>query len=112
MRDCKICRIYSDIQDKVTSVIFAKKIAEEEERKRKLKVLIICISVGVAVVAAIATAAVFLASKTQEGERRGKLLVEKIKGKFARKAEECECEEEDFECCECQCEEADITVEE
>jgi len=114
MRDCKICRIYSDVQDKVSSVIFAKKIAEEE-RKRKLTVLIVCISVAVAVVAAIATAVVYLASKTEEGERRGKILVEKIKAKLPKKAcaeECCECEcEETAECCECEAA-AEETVEE
>ena len=102
MRDCKICRIYSDVQDKVSSVIFAKQIAEEE-RKRKLTVLIVLISVGVAVVAAVATAAIYLASKTEEGERRGKILVEKIKSKLPKKAEccECDCEEVVEEACEC-----------
>ena len=117
MRDCKICRIYSDVQDKVTSVIFAKQIAEEE-RKRKLTVMIVLISVGVAVVAAIAAAAIYLAAKTEEGERRGKVLVEKIKAKMPKlpkKACECECAEEACECecaeeaCECAAEE---TVEE
>ena len=56
-------------------------------------------AVSDAVVAAIATAAVYLASKTEEGERRGKILVEKIKAKLPKKAEA-------EECCECECEEA------
>lgn len=123
MRDCKICRIYSDVQDKVTSVIFAKQIAEEE-RKRKLTVMIVLISVGVAVVAAVAAAAIYLAAKTEEGERRGKILVNKIKEKMPKlpkKACECECAEEACECAEeacecveeaCECECAEETVEE
>ena len=45
----KFSRIYSDVQDKVSSVIFAKRIAEEEQR-RKTTLLIVLISVGVAVV--------------------------------------------------------------
>lgn len=109
MRDCKICRIYSDVQDKVSSVIFAKQIAEEE-RKRKLTVAIVLISVGVAVVAAVAAAAIYLSAKTEEGERRGKILVEKIKSKLPKKAEVCECEEAVEEACEC-CEEAAEVVE-
>ena len=104
MRDCKICRIYSDVQDKVSSVIFAKQIAEEE-RKRKLTVAIVLISVGVAVVAAVAAAAIYLSAKTEEGERRGKILVEKIKSKLpAKKTEEAEVEELFEEECECACE--------
>ena len=102
MRDCKICRIYADAKDKVTAIIYAKQIAEEE-RKRKLTVTIVLISVAVAVVAAIAAAAIYLASKTEEGERRGKVLVEKIKSKLPRKKAE--------ECCECECEEAEEACE-
>ncbi len=112
MKDCKICRIYSDVSDKVTSVIFAKRIAEEE-RKRKLTVLIVCISVAVAVAAAVAAAAIYLASKTEEGERRGKLLVEKVKSKLPKKADECCCCDEvaeECDCC-CECEEAEEAVE-
>ena len=71
----KFSRFYADVQDKVTSVIYAKRIAEAEER-RKTTLLIVLISVGVAIVAAIATAAVYCASKNAEGERRGKVLVE------------------------------------
>ena len=110
MRDCKICRIYSDVQDKVTSVIFAKQIAEEQ-RKRKLTALIVLISVGVAVVAAIAAAAFYLASKTEEGVCRGKILVDNVKAKLPKlpkKACECECAEE---ACECECECADEACE-
>ena len=106
MRDCKICRIYSDVQDKVTSVIFAKQIAEEQ-RKRKLTALIVLISVGVAAVAAIAAAAFYLASKTEEGVCRGKILVDNVKAKLPKlpkKACECECADEACECeCECEC---------
>ncbi len=116
MKDCKICRIYSDVSDKVSSVIFAKRIAEEE-RKRKLTILIVTISVAVAVVAAVSAAAIYLASKTEEGERRGKILVEKIKSKLPKKCDdECCCDEavEECECCECEedaCDCAEETVE-
>jgi len=115
MRDCKICRIYSDVQDKVSSVIFAKKIAEEE-RKRKITLVIVLVSVAVAVVAAIATAAIYLSSKNADGERRGKVLVEKIKSKLPQKKAVCDCEELADELCECEeeapAEVAEETVEE
>ena len=110
MRDCKICRIYSDVQDKVSSVIFAKKIAEEE-RKRKLTAAIVLISVAVAVVAAIAAAAIYLTSKTEEGQMRGKILVEKVKSKLPKKAEACECECEEIAEEACECAEAAAAVE-
>lgn len=99
-----IKRIYADVQDKVTSVIFAKRIAEEEQR-RKTTLLIVLISVGVAVIAAAAAVAIYCASKNAEGERRGKVLVAKIKSKLpCKKAEccECECEEAAEEACECE----------
>ena len=107
MRDWKINRIYSEAKDKITAVMFAKKI-EEEERQRKLTVAIVVISAAVAVVAAVAAGAIYLASKTEDGERRGKLIVEKIKSKLpCKKAEECccecDCEEEAEEACECEC---------
>ena len=49
----------------------------------------------------VAAGAIYLASKTEEGERRGKLIVEKIKSKLP-----CKKDEECCECCECDCEEA------
>lgn len=88
-------RIYSDVQDKVTSVLFAKRIAEEEQR-RKTTLLIVLISVAAAVVAAAAAVAIYCASKNADGERRGKVLVAKIKSKLPCKkaaVAECECEE-------------------
>ena len=98
----KFGRIYADVQDKVTSVLFAKRIAEEEQR-RKTTLLIVLISVAAAVVAAAAAVAVYCASKNAEGERRGTVLVAKIKSKLPCKKAEC---------CECECEEvADEAVE-
>ena len=97
-----IGRIYADVQDKVTSVIFAKRIAEEEQR-RKTTLLIVLISVAAAVVAAAAAVAIYCASKNAEGERRGKVLVAKIKSKLpCKKAACCECEEACEEACECE----------
>jgi flagellar basal body-associated protein FliL len=102
----KFSRIYSDVQDKVSSVIFAKRIAEEEQR-RKTTLLIVLISVGVAIVAAAAAVAIYCASKTEDGQCRGKVLVEKVKSKLPKKAECCNCEEVAEEACECcDCEEA------
>lgn len=97
-----IGRIYADVQDKVTSVIFAKRIAEEEQR-RKTTLLIVLISVGVAVIAAAAAVAIYCASKNAEGERRGAVLVAKIKSKLPCKKAEC---------CECECEAAEEVAEE
>ena len=99
----KFSRIYADVQDKVNSVIFAKRIAEEEQR-RKTTFIIVLVTVAVAVAAAAAAATIYCLSKNEEGEKRGNVLVAKIKSKIpcCKKAEACECE----------CEEAAEAVEE
>lgn len=75
------------------------------EEKKNRTLLFVLIGVCVAVVAAIAAAAVYLSSKNEEGERRGKVLVEKIKSKLpAKKTEEAEVEELFEEETECECE--------
>lgn len=75
------------------------------EEKKNRTLLFVLIGVGVAIIAAIAAAAVYLSSKNEEGERRGKVLVEKIKSKLpAKKTEEAEVEELFEEECECACE--------
>ena len=67
-------------------------VAEEEEKKKTLLIVLIC--VGVAAVAAIAAAAVILATKNKDGERRGKVVLMKIKEKLpAKKKKENMCEE-------------------
>ena len=72
------------------------------EEKKNRTLLFVLIGVGVAIVAAIAAAAIYLSSKNEEGERRGKVLVEKIKSKLpAKKAAEAEAEELFEEECEC-----------
>ena len=88
----KFSRIYADVQDKFNSVIFAKRIAEEEQR-RKTTFIIVLVSVAVAVAAVATAATLYCLSKTAEGERRGSVLVAKIKSKLPKKAEACECEE-------------------
>ena len=62
--------------------------------------------IGVAIVAAITAAAIYLSSKNEEGQRRGQVLVEKIKSKLPKKktAEVEETEEFAEEECECTCE--------
>ena len=88
----KFSRIYADVQDKVNSVIFAKRIAEEEQR-RKTTFIIVLVTVAVAVAAAAAAATIYCLSKNEEGEKRGNVLVAKIKSKLpCKKAEACECE--------------------
>ena len=89
----KFSRIYADVQDKVNSVIFAKRIAEEEQR-RKTTFIIVLVTVAVAVAAAAAAATIYCLSKNEEGEKRGNVLVAKIKSKIpcCKKAEACECE--------------------
>jgi flagellar basal body-associated protein FliL len=82
-------------------VTLAKEIAEEtavavvaEEEKKKKALIIALISVGVAVAAAIAAAAVILSTKNKDGERRGKVLIMKIKNKLpGKKKKEDSCED-------------------
>ena len=107
MFNWKIKDVYSNVSDKVSSVIFAKKIAEEaaaaaaEEEKKKRTLIIVLVSVGVALVAAITAAAVILATKNKDGERRGKVLVMKVKSKLpGKKKKENSCEELAEDACE------------
>ena len=107
MSNWKIKDLYSNVSDKVSSVIFAKKIAEEaaaaaaEEEKKKRTLIIVLVSVGVALVAATAAAAIILSTKNKDGERRGKVLVMKIKNKLpAKKKKENVCEELAEDACE------------
>jgi Tfp pilus assembly protein PilN len=74
------------------------------EQKKNRTLLFVLIGVGVAIVAAIAAAAVYLSSKNEEGQRRGQVLVEKIKSKLpAKKTAEVEATEEFVEeACECE----------
>ena len=76
------------------------------EQKKNRTLLFVLIGVGVAIVAAITAAAVYLSSKNEEGQRRGQVLVEKIKSKLPQKktAEVEETEEFAEEECECTCE--------
>ena len=98
----KLCSIYSDVSDKIKGVIFAKKIAEAEaeaEAARKRTIVIVCICVGIAVVAVAAAVGIYFLAKNETvkakvGEAKAKAgeLVGKVKSKFAKKAECCECE--------------------
>ena len=107
MCNWKIKDIYSTVSDKVSSVIFAKKIAEEaaaaaaEEEKKKRTLIIVLVSVGVALVAAATAAAIILSTKNKDGERRGKVLVMKVKSKLpGKKKKEDTCEELAEDACE------------
>lgn len=104
MMDWRVKELYSNVSDKVSSVIFAKKIAAEaaeaaalaaaEEERKKRTLIIVLVSVGAALVAAAAAAAIVLSTKNKEGERRGKVLVMKIKNKLpAKKQKENSLEE-------------------
>ena len=97
--------IYTDVAE---NAVLVQKIAEEaveaavSERDQNKKILTaVLISAGVAVVAAVVTAAVILSTKNKEGERRGKVLVMKIKNKLpAKKKKENDCEELAEDACE------------
>ncbi len=97
----KLCSIYSDVSDKVKSVIFAKKIAEAEAEAaaaRKKTILIVCICAGIAIIAAAAAVGIYFALKQEAVKAKVDEIVEKVKAKLPKKkvAEECEC---------CECEE-------
>ena len=97
--------IYTDVAE---NAVLVQKIAEEaveaavSERDQNKKILTaVLISAGVAVVAAAVTAAVILSTKNKDGERRGKVLVMKIKNKLpAKKKKENDCEELAEDACE------------
>lgn len=89
------------IREVTENAALVNKIAEEAveaavaERDQNKKVLTgVLIGVGVVVVAAAVAAAVILSTKNKDGERRGKVLVMKIKSKIpAKKKKEDFCEE-------------------
>ena len=101
----KLCSIYTDVSDKIKSVVFAKKIAEAEAEAaaaRKRTIIIVCVCAGIALVAAGAAVGIYFlvkneAVKAKVGEAKAKFgeLTDKVKSKFAKKeACECECVEE------------------
>ncbi len=100
----KLCSIYSDVSDKVKSVIFAKKIAEAEAEAaeaRKKTILIVCICAGIAIVAAAAAVGIYFALKQEAVRAKVDEIVANVKSKLPQKKASDECE-----CCECECEEA------
>ena len=96
------------VYDVAENAVLVHKIAEEAveaavaERDQNKKVLTgVIIGVGVAVVAAAVAAAVILLTKNKDGERRGKVLIMKIKSKLpAKKKKEDICEELAEDACE------------
>ena len=104
MMDWRVKELYSNVSDKVSSVIFAKKIAAEaaeaaalaaaEEERKKRTLIIVLVSVGAALVAATAAAAIVLSTKNKDGERRGKVLVMKVKSKLPARKKKENCIEE------------------
>ena len=103
----KICTLYSDVSDKIKSVIFAKQIAEEEARAaRKRTVIIVCVCAGIAVVAAAAAVGIYFLSKKESVRERVNVIVNNVKSKLpGKKTEECECECDCVEECEAPVEE-------
>ena len=97
--------IYTDVTE---NAVLVQKIAEEAveaavaERNENKKILVaVLVSVGVAVAAAVAAAAIILYTKNKDGERRGKVLLMKIKNKLpANKKKENVCEELAEDACE------------
>ncbi len=104
----KICTIYSGMSDKIKSVVFAKKIAEEEARAaRKKTIIIACVCAGIAVVAAAAAVAVYFLSKKESVRAKVGEVVAKVKSKLpCKKDAECECE-----ACDCEIEIVEEPVE-
>ena len=90
----KICTLYSDVSDKLKSVIFAKQIAEAEERAaRKRTVIIVCVCAGIAVVAAAAAVGIYFLSKKESVREKVSVIVGNVKSKLPfKKSEECDCE--------------------
>ena len=103
----KICTLYSDVSDKIKSVIFAKQIAEAEERAaRKKTVIIVCVCAGIAVVAAAAAVGIYFLSKKESVRERVNVIVGNVKSKLPfKKTEKCECDCECVEECEAPVEE-------
>ena len=102
MKKCAVCRMTSDVWDKVTDVVFAKK--REEEKKKAIIIAVICASVAL-VVGAVVAAAVYLSKKNGE-EKNVKVLFGKFKTKF-KKSGDCECEDAADECCGNECSDTD-----
>ena len=92
-------QIYSDVADQVSSVVLAKELVADviEERDNKKTTAIVLTIIGLILVAAVAVAAVVLMSKNKNGERRGKVLVRKIKSKFPSKKRREEFVEDGYE---------------
>ncbi len=106
----KICTIYGTVSDKIKSVVFAKRLAEEaaEREARKKTIMIVCICAGIALVAAGIAVGIYVLSKKESVRERVNVIVANVKGKlpFKKKAEQeaCDC---GFEECECECEVVD-----
>lgn len=96
----KLCSIYTDVSDKIKSVVFAKKIAEAEAEAaaaRKKTIIIVCVCVGIALVAAGAAVGIYFLAKNEAVKAKVSGIVEKVKSKLP-----CKKKAED-ECCECEC---------
>ncbi|MBE6584741.1 MAG: hypothetical protein E7649_07210 [Ruminococcaceae bacterium] len=109
----KICTIYGTVSDKIKSVVFAKRLAQEaaEREARKKTVMIVCICAGIALVAAGIAVGIYFLSKKESVREKVNVIITNIKSKLpGKKTEEvCEC---DVEECECETTEAPETVEE
>ena len=105
MKKCAVCRMTSDVWDKVTDVIFAKK--REEEKKRAVVIAVICASAAL-IIGAVTAAAVYLSKKNGE-EKNVKVLLGKFKTKF-KKSGDAECMQAE-ECCAEESSDADVSLE-
>lgn len=96
----KICTIYGNVSDKIKSVIFAKRIAEEEAKEaQRKKIVIICVCAGIALVAAAVAVAIYFLSKKESVRNRVNVIVTNIKSKLPSKKsceDVCEVEEADI----------------
>ena len=91
----KICSIYSDVSDKIKSVIFAKKIAEAEAEAaaaRKKTIIIVCVCAAIAVVEAAAAVGIYFLMKNEAVKAKIAAAKEKVGEKVgAAKAKAGEC---------------------
>lgn len=95
MKDCAICRVSSDVIEKISDVMFAKK-RKEEAKKKAVVLTVVCASIAAVVGACVA--AVVIISKKRE-ENVVKVAFEKVKSKLklnkpaAEELDDAECEE-------------------
>lgn len=103
MKNCALCRVSSDVIDKIADTVFAKQ--RKEEKKKAWIIAIICASAALVIGAAVAV--VVYLTKKQDDEKGIKVLLGNFKNKF-KKAEDNACDA----CDALSCEDCDVAAEE